>query len=66
VKWERFVSKLQPGQKETWTAVISLPSVAADVRRLTPSSSKAGNGKIEPRYLGCYGERAVPKWSRRL
>lgn len=25
VKWERFVSKLQPGQKETWTAVISGP-----------------------------------------
>lgn len=23
IKWERFVSKLQPGQKETWTAVIS-------------------------------------------
>jgi uncharacterized protein YfaS (alpha-2-macroglobulin family) len=23
VKWERFVSKLEPGQKETWTAVVS-------------------------------------------
>jgi len=23
IKWERFVSKLQPGQQETWTAVIS-------------------------------------------
>ncbi|MGO9111356.1 MAG: alpha-2-macroglobulin family protein [Thermoguttaceae bacterium] len=23
VKWEHFVSKLEPGQKETWTAVIS-------------------------------------------
>ena len=23
VKWEHFVSKLQPGQKETWTAVIT-------------------------------------------
>lgn len=22
VRWERFVSKLQPGQKETWTAII--------------------------------------------
>jgi len=23
IKWERFVSKLQPGQQETWTAVIT-------------------------------------------
>ena len=26
VKWERFRSKLLPGQKETWTAVVSGPS----------------------------------------
>ncbi len=25
VKWERFISKLEPGKKETWTAVISGP-----------------------------------------
>jgi uncharacterized protein YfaS (alpha-2-macroglobulin family) len=25
VKWERFVSKLEPGQKETWTAIVSDP-----------------------------------------
>ncbi len=25
LKWEHFVSKLQPGQKETWTAVITKP-----------------------------------------
>ncbi len=25
VKWEHFISKLEPGQKETWTAVISSP-----------------------------------------
>jgi len=25
VKWEHFVSKLEPGQKETWTAVITGP-----------------------------------------
>ncbi len=25
VKWEHFVSKLEPGQKETWTAVIAGP-----------------------------------------
>ncbi len=25
IRWERFVSKLQPGQQETWTAVITGP-----------------------------------------
>ncbi len=25
IKWEHFVSKLQPAQKETWTAVVSRP-----------------------------------------
>ena len=25
VKWERFVSKLGPGDKETWTAVVTGP-----------------------------------------
>ena len=28
VKWEHFVSKLEPGQKETWTAVIAGPQSA--------------------------------------
>jgi len=29
VKWEHFVSKLEPGSKERWTAVISGPDAAA-------------------------------------
>jgi uncharacterized protein YfaS (alpha-2-macroglobulin family) len=28
VKWERFTSKLEPGQKETWTAVVTGPKAA--------------------------------------
>ena len=28
MKWEHFVSKLEPGQKETWTAVIAGPESA--------------------------------------
>lgn len=28
VRWEHFTSKLQPGQKETWTAVISGPKAS--------------------------------------
>jgi uncharacterized protein YfaS (alpha-2-macroglobulin family) len=34
IKWERFVSKLTPGQKETWSAIISGPDakrVAAEM-----------------------------------
>jgi hypothetical protein len=34
VKWERFVSKLQPGQQETWTAVISGPEAKAAVAEM--------------------------------
>ena len=30
LRWEHFVSKLQPGQKETWTAVISRPQASAE------------------------------------
>ncbi|MEI6083430.1 MAG: alpha-2-macroglobulin family protein [Verrucomicrobiota bacterium] len=32
IKWEHFTSKLAPGQKETWTAVITKPDVAALLR----------------------------------
>jgi hypothetical protein len=41
VTWEHFISKLAPGQKETWTAVISLPSVAADGKDQSPVTSAA-------------------------
>ncbi len=34
VKWERFVSKLKPGQSETWTAVVSGPDAKKAVVEL--------------------------------
>ncbi|MEI8372538.1 MAG: alpha-2-macroglobulin family protein [Planctomycetota bacterium] len=34
VKWEHFVSKLEPGQKETWTAVISGPDAKKAVAEM--------------------------------
>ncbi len=34
VKWERFVSKLKPGQQESWTAVISGPDAQKAVAEL--------------------------------
>ena len=41
VKWEHFVSKLEPGQKETWTAVITGPD-SAGVSPLGGKPAKAG------------------------
>ena len=34
VKWEHFVSKLEPGQKETWTAVITGPDAKKAVAEM--------------------------------
>ncbi len=34
IKWEHFVSKLQPAQKETWTAVVSGPDAKSAVAEM--------------------------------
>ncbi len=34
IKWERFISKLMPGQKETWTAVITGPDAEGAVAEM--------------------------------
>jgi hypothetical protein len=34
IRWEHFVSKLQPGQKETWTAVITGPDAKLAVAEM--------------------------------
>ena len=34
LKWEHFVSKLKPAQKETWTAVVSGPDAEASVAEM--------------------------------
>ena len=36
IKWEHFVSKLEPGQKETWTAVITGPGRRRPWRKWSP------------------------------
>jgi uncharacterized protein YfaS (alpha-2-macroglobulin family) len=48
LKWEHFVSKLTPGQKETWSLEIK-KSVAADVRRL--NSEKADSKPVSESLL---------------
>ncbi|MBA4188712.1 MAG: hypothetical protein C0467_11995 [Planctomycetaceae bacterium] len=34
VKWERFISKLEPGQKETYTAIVTGPNAAKAVAEM--------------------------------
>ncbi|MEI7731372.1 MAG: alpha-2-macroglobulin family protein [Verrucomicrobiota bacterium] len=34
VKWEHFVNKLQPGQKETWTAIVTGPNAQKSVAEM--------------------------------
>jgi len=48
VRWEHFVSKLKPGQKETWTAVIKGPPLTPALR----------DGDSPPRSVGAT-ERVV-------
>ncbi len=43
IKWEHFTSKLQPGQKETWTAIIT-----GGTRSASPQSKKSGTRGTRP------------------
>ena len=58
IKWEHFTSKLQPGQKQTWTAVItgpdSQPAVAEMVASLFDASLDAYLPHNWPRGLGVF------------
>ena len=64
VKWEHFVSKLEPGQKETWTAVITGPdakkAVAEMVATLYDQSLDAYLPHDWPAGFGVFRE----DWSR--
>ncbi|MGE5191310.1 MAG: alpha-2-macroglobulin family protein, partial [Deltaproteobacteria bacterium] len=58
VKWEHFVSKLQPAQKETWTAVVSGPdakkTVAEFVAALYDASLDAYQSHSWPGGFGLF------------
>jgi len=60
VRWERFVSKLEPAQKETWTAVITGPdakqAVAEMVAALYDASLDAYKPHSWPRAFGVFRE----------
>ncbi|MCX7824382.1 MAG: MG2 domain-containing protein [Verrucomicrobiae bacterium] len=52
VKWEHFTSKLQPGQKETWTAVIRDPlSVTRNSGRGTKATSTNHESRVTSHEL---------------
>ena len=38
VKWEHFTSKLEPGQKETWTLTVGPAAIAPSLRDANPAS----------------------------
>jgi uncharacterized protein YfaS (alpha-2-macroglobulin family) len=56
IKWERFVSKLEPGQKETWTALVTDPE-----KKLAPAEMVAGlydaslDAYLPHHWLGMFG-----------
>ena len=48
VKWERFVSKLEPGQKEIWTAVITGPDSGKCVAEMVAGLYDASLDQYQP------------------
>ena len=48
VKWEHFVSKLTPNQKETWTAVIEGPDAEAHVAEMVATLYDASLDQYKP------------------
>ena len=50
VKWERFVSKLRPGQKETWTATISGPDAEKAVAEMVATLYDASLDAFAPHH----------------
>ena len=59
IKWEHFTSKLEPSQKETWTAVITA-GVAADVsRRLDNGRTKDEEDQPSSHETQLRTERAI-------
>ncbi|OGV70237.1 MAG: hypothetical protein A2283_05105 [Lentisphaerae bacterium RIFOXYA12_FULL_48_11] len=50
LKWEHLVSKLQPGQKETWTAVISGPDASAAVAEMVATLYDQSLDAFMPHY----------------
>ena len=50
VKWERFVSKLRPGQEETWTATITGPDAEKAVAEMVATLYDASLDAFAPHH----------------
>ncbi len=50
VKWERFVSKLRPGQQETWTATITGPDAEKAVAEMVATLYDASLDAFAPHH----------------
>ncbi len=50
VKWERFVSKLRPGQEETWTATITGPDAEKAVAEMVATLYDASLNAFAPHH----------------
>ncbi len=56
LKWEHFVSKLEPAQKETWTAVISGPDAKKAVAEMVAAMYDASLDAYQPHnWAGGFG-----------
>ncbi len=55
VKWEHFVSKLHPGGKETWTAIVSGPGAESSAVEM-----------VAAMYDSSLDQFAVQQWAHRL
>ncbi len=55
VKWEHFVSKLQPGGRETWTAVVSGPNAEKTVSEMVAGMYDASLDAFNPhQWIGAF------------
>ncbi|HQR42128.1 MAG TPA: hypothetical protein PLX97_05575, partial [Gemmatales bacterium] len=69
VKWERFVSKLEPGQKETWTAVITGPDAKKAVAEMAATLYDASLDAYLPHHWARHFNvfyRNYPRWNSRF
>jgi hypothetical protein len=69
VKWERFVSKLEPGQKETWTAVITGPDARKAVAEMVATLYDASLDAYLPHHWAKHFNvfyRNYPRWNSRF
>lgn len=66
VKWERFVSKLEPGKKETWTAVITGPDARKAVAEMVATLYDASLDAYLPHHWARHFNvfpRTYPSWN---